>query len=209
MNSPSKGVLFVFSGPSGVGKDTVLELFLRENLTTVKSISATTRPMREGEVDGRDYFFLTEERFEQMIAAGQMLEYARYGGSYYGTPRAFVEEELKAGRNVILKIEVQGAFQVRRLMPEAVLIFVMPPSFAELRRRLTGRGTDSQESIRRRLKTAVEEIACAKDYDYIIVNDDLEDACRQLSAVTEAAAHQAKFYENFMKEVHEECLDLQ
>lgn len=197
----NKGILFVFSGPSGVGKDTVLDEFLADNSQTIRSISATTRPIRSGETDGKDYFFWSKDQFQQRIREGQMLEYASYSGNFYGTPRQFVEDTLKAGKNVLLKIEVQGALQVKELFPKAVLIFIMPPSFEELKRRLTGRGTDDPESIRKRLNAAVEEIKCAAEYDYIIVNDKVENACKQLAAVISAAEHQVKFYEKFMEEV--------
>ena len=169
----SKGTLYVFSGPSGVGKDTVLSLLLTRS-DLVKSVSATTRAPREGEVDGVDYYFVSKEEFERLIETGEMLEYTVYAGNYYGTPKAPVERWLSEGSDVILKIEVDGFSQIKKLMPESVGIFLLPPSKEELERRLRARGTDSEEAVLRRLETALNELSCAENYDWRVVNDDLD-----------------------------------
>lgn len=176
-----KGALVVFSGPSGSGKGTVLAEYLKDHPEAAFSVSATTRQPRPGEVDGVNYHFVSRERFEEMIAQGEVLEHTRYNGNYYGSPAGPIRKELEAGRDVILEIEVDGAMQVRERFPEALLIFVMPPSYAELERRLTGRGTESPEEIRGRLSAARQEITQAPKYDYILVNDDVAEAARRLA----------------------------
>ena len=168
----NKGTLYIFSGPSGVGKDTVLSLLLgRSDLT--KSISATTRVPRDGETDGVDYYFVTKDAFESIIENDEMLEYTNYAGNYYGTPKAPVEKWLSEGKDVILKIEVDGCAQIKRKIPEAIGIFILPPSEEELERRLRSRATDTEEAVQKRLETALNELSCADSYDYRVVNDDL------------------------------------
>lgn len=169
-----KGLLIVLSAPSGCGKSTVVKrlMELRDNIHF--SVSATTRNPREGEVEGKDYFFISKERFREMIHNNEFLEHAEYVENCYGTPRAAVERELNAGNDVILDIETIGAFQVRDLCPEALMIFLLPPSFEELERRLVGRGKDDPEVIRERLVVARRECERAGEYDYRIVNDDVE-----------------------------------
>lgn len=181
-----KGLLLVVSGPSGCGKGTVLSQVFAKQPNTYYSVSATTRAPRPGEVDGVQYHFLTKEAFEEKIAAGQMLEYAQYAGNYYGTPAQAVDAQLAEGKNVVLEIEVQGAKQVKQRRPQAVMIFIMPPSMKELRRRLTDRGTESQEVIQRRLETACREMPQAKDYDYIVFNDTVEEAANDICAILRA-----------------------
>ena len=181
-----KGVLIVLSGPSGAGKSTVVGRAMEGRDDLCFSTSATTRQPRPGEVDGREYFFVTQERFDEMVARNELLEHAVYVSHSYGTPRRFVEDKLEAGMNVLLDIEVQGARQVAEKCPDAVKIFVIPPSLEELERRLTGRGTDTNEAIRGRLQRAREEYCEANFYDYIIVNDDLDAAARELSAIIQA-----------------------
>jgi guanylate kinase len=183
------GRLFVVSGPSGVGKDVVLERLFARVPGVVRSVSATTRALRPGETDGVDYHFLTQEQFEAGIARDYFLEYARYGEDLYGTPRDKVEELRARGQDVILKIEVQGAQEIRRLVPDAVLIFIQPPSLAELERRLRGRGTDSEARIRERLAIAPQELACIHAYDYLITNDTIDDAVDIFRAVIIAERH--------------------
>ena len=187
-----KGLLLVVSGPSGCGKGTVLSQVFAKQPNTYYSVSATTRAPRPGEVDGVQYHFLTKEAFEEKIAAGQMLEYAQYAGNYYGTPAQAVDAQLAEGKNVVLEIEVQGAKQVKQRRPEAVMIFIMPPSMKELRRRLTDRGTESQEVIQRRMKTARQEMPQAKDYDYIVFNDTVEEAAEDICAILRAGRCLAK-----------------
>ncbi len=178
-----KGTLFIVSGPSGSGKDTVLGRLLAAHPEIQLSISSITRPMRQGEVEGEKYHFITREAFEQMLRENALLESNVYLGNYYGTPRAPVEAAIAAGRDMILEIDVNGAAKVRAQMPEAVSIFIMPPSLEVLEQRLSGRGTEDAETVRGRLKEAVGEIARAADYDYIVVNDDLDEAVESLTAV--------------------------
>lgn len=167
-----RGTLLVVSGPAGSGKGTVLGILLQNAEKYVYSVSATTRSPRPGEVDGKHYFFLTKEKFLSLVASDSFLEHAEYVGNYYGTLRSFVEEKLEEGKNVILEIEVQGALQIREKMPEAILIFLCPPDYATLESRLRGRGTETDEVIKKRLATALEEIQIAAGYDYLVVNED-------------------------------------
>lgn len=166
-----KGLLFVISGPAGTGKGTVVQHLL-ETGEFFYSVSATTRAPRPGELHGKNYYFISKEEFEQKIAAGEMLEYAEYVGNYYGTPKSAVEEALNAGKNVILEIETQGALQVREIMPEAVLVFVLAPDIATLEARLIGRGTESEEVVAKRMAEARREVTLLDKYDYVVVNED-------------------------------------
>ena len=181
-----RGLLIVFSGPSGVGKGTVRqEIFSTPNHKFEYSISMTTRPQRPGEVDGVDYFFRTREEFEDLIKKGQMLEYAEYVGNYYGTPLSYVNETLDKGIDVFLEIEVQGALQVKKKVPDGVFIFLTPPDLEELQDRLVGRGTDSQEVIVQRIERAKEEIALMREYDYAVVNDQVPLAAERVKRIIE------------------------
>lgn len=196
------GRLIVYSGPSGVGKGTLIAPLLLDERGTLKmSVSATTRSPRVGEQDGVHYHFFTREQFEEMIENDEMLEYTEYNGNYYGTPRKFVEQMLAAGRDVVLEIEVKGAACVRQNFPDALMVFIMPPSFAELERRLASRGTETTESVQNRLKIALDEIAQASNYDYIIVNEDLKNARKQFLEVVSAAGALARFNLNLIDEV--------
>ena len=170
-----KGVLAVISGFSGAGKGTIMKELIKR-YDYFLSVSATTRRPRDGEVDGKDYYFHTKEEFQQMIDQGELVEWAEYVGNFYGTPKKRVEEQLDQGRDVLLEIEMQGGMLVKQQFPDSLLIFISPPSAEVLKERLAGRGTESPEEIKRRLQRAVEEVKYMKDYDYIIVNDDLEDA---------------------------------
>ena len=179
-----RGLLIVLSGPSGVGKGTVrAAIFSKGEQKFVYSISATTRKPRTGETDGVDYFFKTREEFEQMIQNKQLLEYAEYVGNYYGTPLEYVENTLATGKDVFLEIDVQGAIQVRELMPEGVFIFLTPPDLNELESRIVNRGTDSDEVIAKRMKTAREELELMKYYDYSVVNDTVDNAVQKIEAI--------------------------
>ena len=179
----SRGLLVVLSGFSGAGKGTLVKKLLSAHDNYSLSVSATTRAPREGETHGKDYFFVSREEFEAMIRDNALIEYASYVGNYYGTPRAYVEQELAAGRDVLLEIEIQGAQKIRQLYPDSLLIFVAPPSASELFRRLTGRGTETEEQIRGRLQRAVEESRFMDDYDYLLVNDDLDEAAAFLHSL--------------------------
>lgn len=179
-----RGLLIVLSGPSGVGKGTVrAAIFSKGEQKFVYSISATTRLPRTGETDGIDYFFKTREEFEQMIQNKQLLEYAEYVGNYYGTPLEYVENTLAKGKDVFLEIDVQGAIQVRDLMPDGVFIFLTPPDLNELESRIVNRGTDSDEVIAKRMKTAREELELMKYYDYSVVNDTVDNAVQKIEAI--------------------------
>ena len=167
-----KGKLIVVSGPAGSGKGTVNSILLSNTEKYVFSVSATTRSPRPGEIDGTHYFFMTREKFMSLVDAGEFLEHAEYVGNCYGTLRPFVEEKLSSGKNVILDIEVQGALQVREKMPEAVLVFLCPPDYVTLEGRLRGRGTETDEVIKKRLLKALEELQEAEKYDYLVVNED-------------------------------------
>ncbi len=181
-----KGKLLVISGPSGAGKSSVVFKAIEGRDDVCFSTSVTTRDPRPGEQDGREYFFVKLERFLEMIKNDELLEHAEYVSNRYGTPRSYVQQRLDEGKNVVLDIEVQGARQVRRKMPEAVLIFIVPPSLEDLERRLRGRATDTEEAIQGRLNRARQEYREADFYDYLIVNDDLEKAAAQLNAIIEA-----------------------
>lgn len=177
-----KGRLFVVSGPSGVGKGTVISKMMEKDPKLWKSVSATTRKPREGETDCVDYYFVERPYFERAASGGGFLEWAEYSGNLYGTPAASVQSHLDAGENVILEIEVQGAMQVRESAPEAVLLFVEPPSMEELENRLRGRGSESEESVSARLETARMELSRKMEYDYIFVNDDVDSTVDEMLA---------------------------
>lgn len=181
-----EGLLIVVSGPSAAGKGTVCRELLNCQPDLVFSVSATTRPPRPGEVDGKNYYFISREEFERMVAAGEMLEWAEVYGNFYGTPRKAVVEWLDQGRDVLLEIDIQGARQVRRQFPRGVFIFLMPPSLAELERRIRERGTESEEAVQRRLASAAAEIAACREYDYVVVNDRVEDAVAKIRAIITA-----------------------
>lgn len=178
-----KGTLLVLSGPSGAGKGTVLKEYLKTNENVFVSVSATTRAPREGEKHGVNYYYLTREEFDYRKDNNGLLEYTEYCDNYYGTPRKEVEEKLNAGVDVILEIEVDGGLQVKKNFPDAVLVFMTPPSYEELKRRLIGRGTETEDAIKKRLKRAEEEYAMAPMYDYIVINDTPERAASDLEAV--------------------------
>ena len=181
-----KGSLIVLSGFSGAGKGTVMKRLLEKYDNYALSVSATTRKPRQGEQDGREYFFKETEEFEKMIAQDELIEYARYVDNYYGTPRAYVEEQRMAGKDVILEIEIQGALKVKEKFPDTLLIFITPPSAEELRNRLIGRGTETMDVIESRLSRAKEEAEGIESYDYLIVNDELEVCVDELQSVIQS-----------------------
>ena len=199
-----KGVLIVVSGFSGAGKGTLMNRLIDEYNNYALSISATTRAPRPGEEDGREYFFLKKDEFEKRIEAGGFIEYACYCDNYYGTPRDYVEKQLKAGKNVVLEIEIQGAMKIRQQFPTALLLFVMPPDVAELKRRLTGRGTESPEVVAKRLNRAVEEAKGIEEYDYILINDDLETCVKNMHEIVEAARSTPYRNEEFIENIRAE-----
>ena len=181
------GLLIVLSGPSGVGKSTVRKaLFNKKGHNLVYSVSMTTRKPRQGEVDGVDYYFVSREAFEQRIEENKFLEYAEFVGNYYGTPKDIVEQQLDEGHEVVLEIEVEGALQVRKIMPEAVFIFLVPPGKQALFDRLTERGTENQNKINERIEKAKREFLLAHKYDYIVVNDDVDNAADRIMAIIRA-----------------------
>ncbi|WP_036718760.1 guanylate kinase [Paenibacillus harenae] len=178
-----KGLLIVLSGPSGVGKGTVCSVLRGKMPDLVYSVSATTRLPREGEVEGVNYFFKTREQFQDMIKHDALLEHAEYVGNYYGTPRDFVERTLAGGKDVILEIEVQGALKVKQKFPDGIFVFLLPPSLDELKQRITGRGTESLDTINNRMTVAVEEMNLLRHYDYAVLNDEIECACDRIRSI--------------------------
>ena len=196
-----KGKLIVISGPSGAGKSTVVFKALEGRDDVCFSVSATTRKPRPGEVDGREYFFVEPDKFKEMIANDELLEHAEYVANSYGTPRAYVEKKLAEGMNVILDIEVQGAKQVHEKMPEAVMIFFIPPTMEELERRLRGRGTDSERKIEARLIRAREEYEAATFYDYLFINDDVDTAAKEFASIITAEGCKFDLRKNYLSEV--------
>ncbi|WP_150268557.1 guanylate kinase [Paenibacillus tepidiphilus] len=179
----SRGLLIILSGPSGVGKGTVCTALRPRMPELVYSVSATTRNPREGEQDGVNYFFKSKEQFAAMIEADQLLEYAEYVGNYYGTPRDFVEKTLDSGRDIILEIEVQGALKVKEKFPEGIFVFLLPPSMDELKDRIRGRGTEHPDVINHRMSVAEDEISLIRHYDYAVVNDEIDLACRRIESI--------------------------
>ena len=199
-----KGILVVVSGFSGVGKGTLMRCLTDRYGHYALSISATTRSPREGEEDGREYFFKTKEEFEQLIENDRLIEYACYCGNYYGTPRDYVEDQMEQGRDVILEIELQGALKVREKYPDALLLFVMPPDTDTLVNRLKGRGTETEEVIKARLARAVEESQDVDKYDYMIINDDLEQSMEELNNLIEGQHYKINRNLEFVNRIRSE-----
>lgn len=196
-----KGILVVVSGFSGAGKGTLMKQLLKTYDNYALSVSMTTRKPRAGEEDGREYFFVSTETFEEKIAQGELVEYARYCDNYYGTPRAYVEKQLENGKDVILEIEIQGALKIKERFPKALLLFVMPPSVKELERRLLGRGTETGEVIAARLSRAGEEAEGIEKYDYLVINDDLNTCVAQMHALIQGAHNAPLRNEEFIGEI--------
>ncbi len=205
MGMVKRGLLVVLSGPSGAGKDTILHALMKRNSSVMLSISATTRLPREGEIDGEHYHFLSKGQFVQMIARDELIEYAEYCGNYYGTPLDDVENLLDQGRDVVLEIEVQGAAQVMKKRPDAVGIFVLPPSVEVLENRLRRRGTESEAVIQKRLNIARGEMKQSVNYHYVIFNGELEDAVDELDAILKAEKLRVPRMRKNMDEVLKEC----
>lgn len=199
---PDEGMLVVLSGPSGSGKDTVLAELFKLDIGLVQSISMTTRKPREGEQNGIDYLFVDEEYFLSAITGGRMLEYAKYGNNYYGTPKAPVDNWLDEGKVVVLKIEVQGAGNIRKLYPDAISVFLTPPSMEVLEKRLRNRGSEDDEDVRRRLDIAYDELARIGEYDYVVVNDDLMSAVDDVKTIILAEKLKVSRRKNILSEVN-------
>ena len=200
----SKGVLVVVSGFSGSGKGTIMRRLLEKYDNYGLSISATTRQPREGETHGKEYFFQTTEEFENMIRQGQLIEYAQYVVNYYGTPKAYVEEQRNLGKDVILEIEIQGAMKIKEQYPDTVLLFVTPPSAEELKRRLVGRGTETEDVIESRLVRAVQESEGMDLYDYLVINDDLETCVDEVHAIIQSEHDKASRNEEFIERIRKQ-----
>ena len=200
-----KGILIVVSGFSGAGKGTIMKNILMKYNNYALSVSATTRKPRPGEEEGKAYFFKTTDEFEKMIAKDELIEYARYVDNYYGTPRAYVEEQLRAGKDVILEIEIQGALKVKEKFPDTLLLFITPPTIAELRRRLVSRGTEDMEVIEGRLLRARAEAEGMDRYDYLIINDDLSICVEEVHRIIEGehrrSSRNQEFIENMKREL--------
>ena len=199
-----KGILTVLSGFSGAGKGTAMKRLMEKYDDYALSISATTRNPREGEVDGREYFFKATEEFEKMIAQDELIEYARYVENYYRTPRAYVEQMLEAGKDVILEIEIQGALKVKEEFPDTLLLFVTPPSAGELKKRLVGRGTETMDVIESRMNRACEEAEGMDYYDYLVVNDDLNMCVEEMHMIIQGEHRRSFRNEAFMKTIKED-----
>ncbi|MDP4118210.1 MAG: guanylate kinase [Bacillota bacterium] len=197
----NRGILIVLSGPAGTGKGTICKEFLKKNPDTVLSVSATTRSPRPGEQHGMDYYFTTRDDFEKMIAQNGFLEYAEFCENYYGTPIKAVNDKLDEGMNVILEIEVQGAMQIKEKKHDAVFVFIAPPSKKILRERIEGRGTETPAVIEKRMLAAETELKQISNYDYIIVNDDVESAVKRFEAIKEAESYKTTRNEEFIREV--------
>ena len=209
MIQKSKGILIVLSGFSGSGKGTIMkELMKKYSDQYALSISATTRSPRPGETDGVEYFFRTKEQFEKMIADDELIEYAKYVDNYYGTPKAYVEEQLAAGKDVILEIEIQGALKVKEKFPDTLLMFVTPPSAEELKNRLVGRGTETLDVIESRMDRACEEAEGMDQYDYLIVNDDLDTCVEEVHQIIRGEHHRSTRNTGFMEKIKEDLNSL-
>lgn len=203
-----QGILVVVSGFSGAGKGTLMKALLEKYDNYALSISATTRKPREGEVDGREYFFKTVEEFEQLIDHDNLIEYAKYVDNYYGTPKDYVEQQLASGKDVILEIEIQGALKVKAKRPDTVLIFVTPPSADELEKRLIGRGTETMDVIKSRLRRANEEAEGMSGYDYVLINDDLDQCVKELHAIIQSEHSAAVRNQLFINKISDELKGL-
>lgn len=201
----NKGSVFIISGPSGSGKDTLLKELFKKHPEIEFSISSVTRAMREGEAEGEKYNFVSREKFESMIAKGELLEYNLYLDNYYGTPKAPVIKACEEGKDIIIECDVNGAANIRKNMPEAVSIFIMPPSFKELERRLTGRGTETKEVIEARMNASLNEITRAAEYGYIVVNDDLNLAVEHIHSIIQSFRLRFENQKELINEVLEKC----
>ena len=197
----AKGLLFVVSGPSGVGKGTILKLAQQNRNDICFSISATSRKPRNGEIDGKHYFFVEPDEFEKMIEEGKLIEWVKYCENFYGTPKEYINSKICEGKNVILEIEVEGALNIKKTYPESISILFIPPNFTELRNRLIQRGTETEEVIEKRINRAKQELQFASSYDYIIINDTINAAVNAFNCIIEAEQHKTSFYKNHINEM--------
>ena len=203
-----QGILVVVSGFSGAGKGTLMKELLKRYDNYALSISATTRAPREGETDGKEYFFVTKEQFEKMRDERKLIEYAQYVNNYYGTPKEYVEQKMAEGKDVILEIEIQGALKVKKRFPDALLLFVTPPSAEELRRRLVGRGTETLEVINARLARAAEEASGMEAYDYLLINDDLDRCVEEMHQLIQLQHNKTSYHLDFLSKMREDLYHL-
>ena len=203
-----QGILVVVSGFSGAGKGTLMKELLKRYDNYALSISATTRAPREGETDGKEYFFVTKEQFEKMRDERKLIEYAQYVNNYYGTPKEYVEQKMAEGKDVILEIEIQGALKVKKRFPDALLLFVTPPSAEELRRRLVGRGTETLEVINARLARAAEEASDMEAYDYLLINDDLDRCVEEMHQLIQLQHRKTSYHLDFLSKMREDLYHL-
>mgnify|MGYP001121818129 FL=1 len=203
-----QGILVVVSGFSGAGKGTLMKELLKRYDNYALSISATTRAPREGETDGKEYFFVTKEQFEKMRDERKLVEYAQYVNNYYGTPKEYVEQKMAEGKDVILEIEIQGALKVKKRFPDALLLFVTPPSAEELRRRLVGRGTETLEVINARLVRAAEEASGMEAYDYLLINDDLDRCVEEMHQLIQLQHRKTSYHLDFLSKMREDLYHL-
>ena len=203
-----QGILVVVSGFSGAGKGTLMKELLKRYDNYALSISATTRAPREGETDGKEYFFVSKEQFEKMRDEQKLIEYAQYVNNYYGTPKEYVEQKMAEGKDVILEIEIQGALKVKKRFPDALLLFVTPPSAEELRRRLVGRGTETLEVINARLARAAEEASGMEAYDYLLINDDLDRCVEEMHQLIQLQHRKTSYHLDFLSKMREDLYHL-
>lgn len=183
IETKKRGILFVVSGPSGCGKGTIIKELLKKKKNLWLSVSCTSREMRDKEIDGKDYYFLSKEEFEAKIHHNEFLEYAEYSNNYYGTPKKYIEQHLNKGEDVVLEIEIIGALKIKKILPDTLFIFILPPSMDELKQRLENRETETKEKINQRFKRAYEEINSVNDYNYVVVNDEIENAVEKIEAI--------------------------
>lgn len=202
----NKGLLIVLSGFSGAGKGTVVKRMMELHNDYALSISATTRSPRAGEADGREYFFKSVDEFKKMIENNELIEYAQYVSNYYGTPKAYVEKQLKEGKNVVLEIEIQGALKIKEMFPDAVLLFIIPPTAKELENRLRGRGTEDDATVKARLRRAIEESEGVEEYDYIVINDEVDACVARINSIVTAKKCEASNNYQTINNIREELI---